>query len=136
MRSSGTGDGAVFADPGGAGGDLLEAEHVEQRHLDDDGVPHLGVLGDLDAHEQAAVGAAVDAEAAGRGDLAGDEILADGGEVVVDALAVGLQAGLVPGGAELAAAADVGQDVDAAALQPELAEDAGVVGVSETWKPP
>ena len=59
-------------------------EHVEQRHLDDDGVPHLGVLGQLDAHEQAAVGAAHDAEAARGGDLAGEQILADGGEVVVD----------------------------------------------------
>ena len=62
----------------------------------------------------------------GRGDLAGEEILADGGEVVVDALAVGFEAGLVPGGAEFAAAADVGQHIDAAALQPELADDAGV----------
>ena len=60
----GDGDGAVFADPGGAGGDVLEAEHVEQRDLDDDGVPHLRVLGELDAHQQAAVGAALDAEAA------------------------------------------------------------------------
>ena len=41
-------------------------------------------------------------------------------------LAVGLEAGLVPCGAELAAAADVGEDVDAAALEPELADDAGV----------
>ena len=41
-------------------------------------------------------------------------------------LAMGLEAGLVPGGAELAAAADVGEDEDAAALQPQLADDAGV----------
>ena len=61
----GDGDGAVLADPGGAGGDVFEAEHVEERDLDDDGVPHLGVLGELDAHEQAAVGAALDAEPAG-----------------------------------------------------------------------
>ncbi len=53
---------------------------------------------------------------------------ADGGEVVIDALAVGFEAGLVPGGAELAAAADVGEDVDAAVLEPELAEGAGVGG--------
>ena len=52
--------------------------------------------------------------------------MADGGEVVVDDLAVGLEAGFVPGGAELAATADVGEDVDAAALKPELADDAGV----------
>ena len=39
-------------------------EHVEQRDLDDDGVPEVGVLGHFDAHEQAAVGAAHDAEVA------------------------------------------------------------------------
>ncbi len=61
----GVGDGAVLADPGGAGGDVFEAEHVEQRDLDDDGVVELGVLGHLDAHEEAAVGAADDSEAAG-----------------------------------------------------------------------
>ena len=41
-------------------------------------------------------------------------------------LAVGLEAGLVPCGAELAAAANVGEDVDAAAFKPEFADDAGV----------
>ena len=126
----GNGDGAVFADPGGSGGDVLEAEHVEERDLDDDGVPHLGVLRELDAHEEAAVGAADDAEAAGRGDLAGEHVLADRGEVVVDELAVGFEAGLVPCGAELAATPDVGEDVDAAALEPQLADDAGVAWAS------
>ena len=65
LRFVGVGDGAVFADPGGSGGDVFEAEHVEERDLDDDGVVELGVLGHLDAHEEAAVGAADDAEAAG-----------------------------------------------------------------------
>src|SRR5258708_35842231 len=39
---------------------------------------------------------------------------------------MGLEAGLVPGGAELAAAANVGQDEDAAAFKPEFADNAGV----------
>jgi len=43
---------------------VLEVEHVEEGDLDDDGVPHLGVLGELDPHEEAAVRAADDAEAA------------------------------------------------------------------------
>ncbi len=43
-------------------------------------------------------------------------------EIVVDDLAVGAQARLVPSGAELAAAADVGEHVNAAALQPHLAD--------------
>ena len=117
-------DAAVLADPGGAGGDLLEAQHVQQRHLDVDRVPQLRVLGELDAHQQAAVGAALDAEPARAGDLARDQVLRHRGEVVVDALAMGLQAGLVPGRPELAAAADVGQHVDAAVLQPQLADRA------------
>ena len=64
----------------------------------------------------------------GRGDAAGDEVFADGGEVVVDALAVGLEAGLMPGGAELAAAADVGEHKDAAVLEPQLADVGRVAG--------
>ena len=44
---------------------MFVAEHVEERDLDDDGVVELGVLGHLDAHEETAVGAACDSEAAG-----------------------------------------------------------------------
>src|ERR1700722_5795486 len=39
---------------------------------------------------------------------------------------MGLEAGFVPSGAELAAAADIGKAVDAATLKPKLADDAGV----------
>ena len=41
LRSSGM-HGAVFADPGGSGCDVFEAEHVEEGYLDDDSDPHLG----------------------------------------------------------------------------------------------
>ena len=59
------------------------------------------------------------------------------GEVVVDHLALRLQAGLVPGRPELAAAADVGEHVDAAVLEPQLAGDRrSSTASSETWKPP
>jgi hypothetical protein len=57
----------------------------------------------------------------------GEVIFAHGGEVVVDALTMGLQAGFVPCGTELAASADVGEDEDASAREPEVADDAGVM---------
>ena len=113
---------SILADPGCAGEQFVVAQHVEQRHLYDDCVPEFGTLGELNAHQQAAVRAALDAKAAWRCDLARDQIFGDGGEVVVDDLALRLQAGLVPGGAELAAATDVGQHIGAAALDPELTD--------------
>jgi len=76
------------------------------------------MLRHLHAHQQAAVRAAHDAEMTRRGDLARDEIFGHGGEVVVDALAMRLQPGFVPRGAELAAAANVGQNKHAALLDP------------------
>ena len=121
-RSSGIGGRAVFVHPRGAGEQLVVAQHVQQRHLHHGGVDHLRMLVEHDAHQQAAIGAAHDAEPARAGDAARHEILLDGVEIVVDDLAIGAQAGLVPGGAELAAAADVGEHIDAAALEPELAD--------------
>ena len=112
------------------------AQHVEQRHLDDDGAPQIGMLGHLDAHEQAAVRATHDAEVGRRSDLAANEVLAHGGEVVVDDLALGLEPGFVPGGTELATTADVRQHVDAALLQPEFAGDGVISRRFWTSKPP
>ena len=69
--------------------------------------------------------------------LRADEVLRHGGEVleVVDVLL--LDRGLVPGGTELAAAADVGERVDAAAREPRRADRRRCsVGTSETSKPP
>ena len=80
------------------------------------------MLRHLDAHQQPAVRAALDAEPARARDLPRDQVLRHGGEVVVDHLAMRLEPGLVPRRPELAAAADVGQHVDAAVLEPELAE--------------
>ena len=41
---------------------------------------------------------------------------------------MGFEAGFVPGGTELAAATDVGEDEDAAVFKPEFADDRGVIG--------
>ena len=51
-----------------------------------------------------------------------DQIVADCREVVIDALPMGLQSGLMPSGTKLAAASNVGEDEYSAALQPELAD--------------
>ena len=56
-----------------------------------------------------------------------DQVLGHRDEVVIDHLPLGLQPRLVPGRPELAAAADVGQHIDPALLQPQLAHRARIV---------
>ena len=63
----------------------------------------------------------------GRSDLPLDQVLADGDEVLIRLVSVGLERRAVPLRAELAAAADVGDDVDASLLEPGRA-DGGSVG--------
>ena len=71
-----------------------------------------------------------------RGDLLGDQVLGRGDEVVEDVLLVAEHAGLVPGLAVLAAAAQVGHRVDAAALEERAPTGAAKPGVRLTLKPP
>ena len=79
--------------------------------LDGSGEPSRPQLtDDRRADQQAAVGTALDAQVLGRGDVAGDEILGDGNEIVEVVLVLLLDGGLVPLGPELAAATDVGED--------------------------
>ena len=63
-----------------------------------------------------------------RGDLAADEVLGHRDEVLVGLVAVRLERRLVPLRAELAAAADVRDHVDAALLEPGRAHAAAVAG--------
>ena len=65
----------------------------------------------------------------------GDQPLGGGVEVVEDVLLVAAHAGAVPLLALLAAAAQVGDGVDAAGLDPRQ-DRRGVAGVSGTPKPP
>ena len=97
---------------------LREAPHVAQRHLRDHGAEQIRPHGERPAHEQAALRSALDAEMPGRRDLARDQVLGHRDEVLERLDAVLLQRRLVPARAELAAAADVGERVHAAALQP------------------
>jgi hypothetical protein len=64
------------------------AAHVEQGDHADHRVEQVRPLCEHDAHQQAAVGATHDAEVLGRSDLAFDEVLRHGDEVVVSPLAV------------------------------------------------
>src|SRR5699024_6366218 len=84
--------------------------------------------GDHVAGQQAAVGAAAHRQVVAVGDTALDEVAGDGGEVLVGAVPVLLQRRLVPAGPVLAAAADVGQHIGSAALQPRLADRSQVAG--------
>src|SRR6266550_5791890 len=56
-----------------------------------------------------------------------DQLLGDGGEIVVDALAMFFQAGAVPLRSELAAAANVGENEDATTLEPRRARRRAVI---------
>ena len=103
---------AVVGHPGRTDRELVEAQHVQ----DSDGRQchgsEVGALQHRRAHQQTAVAAAVDGEPAVGGDALLDEMVAHRGEVVEHVLLVVQAAGVVPGGAVLAAAAQVrdGQD--------------------------
>ncbi len=117
---------AVFRHPRSAGQQVAVALHVQQRHLHHHRAEQLGVLHEHVAGEQAAVAAALDAEVRGRCDLACDQILRHSREILVRLVPVGLERGLVPARTVLAAAADVGDRIHAALLQPALADATGV----------
>src|SRR4029079_10919901 len=79
------------------------------------------------AHQDAAVGAAGCADLALHGHARPDEVLGDRVEIVEAALAVFTQRGLVPSRPIFAAAADVGEDIGIALLDPEQSERTGAV---------
>ena len=107
---------------------------IEQRHGAFDGAEQLRIAREHVADQKAAVAAADAGEPFGAGDAAGDEIFGDRREIVVRQFLALTHAGLVPIGPELAAAADVGDHVDAALLQPELAGCSRVVRKARNLK--
>ncbi len=115
----GVSNGAEFGDIEGTVRIEFDAEHVVEADVGDDGASEGGVLGEEGAHEEPAVAAAFDGEFIGSGVAFGDEVLGAGGEVVEDILFSGEIACEVPFLAEFAAAADVSDGVDAAAVEPE-----------------
>ena len=111
-------DTAIFALPRGTGGDLRDAQHVEQRNVDHHRIPIFGMLGEFDPHQQPAVRAAANPQPTRTGDLGGDQVPPDRGEIVIDDLALGPEPGFMPRRAELAPAANVRDGVNPAALEP------------------
>ncbi len=95
----------------------MVAEHVHDADRREGDTEELRPLGHDRADEEAAVRAPGDGQPVRRGVLLLDEILGRGDEIVEDVLFLVEHAGLVPGLAVLAAAAQVGLGEDAAVLQ-------------------
>ena len=109
---------AVLLGPRHAEAEPLVADHVEQRRRAHDGREQVGPLRQGRADQQAAVGAAPAGQLVRGGPALRDEVVADGVEVVEHVLLVRAHARAVPLLALLAAAAQVGDDVHAARLDP------------------
>ncbi len=80
-----------------------------------------GRCGQKRAHQQAAVAAAHHRQFVRAGVLAFDHVFGAGDEIVEDILFVGEVAGPVPGFAKFAAAAQIGDGINAASIEPEAA---------------
>ena len=109
---------AVLRNPELGDLEVLIAQHVEQRHLADDGAKQIRPLRQRRAHQQAAVAAAANGEMLLVGVAFFLQILGRGEEVVEDILLLVQHAGAMPVFAELAAAAQVGHGEDAVAIEP------------------
>ena len=103
-------------------------DHVDQRHLADHRAEQFGPLHHHGGDQQPAIGAAHDAQLFGRGQAALDQVRRHRREIVIGALAVGLERRVMPGRPELAAAADIGHHIDAAMGQPQPPEIGAVAG--------
>jgi hypothetical protein len=114
----GIGRRAVFGHPELGDQEAVVAQHVEQRHLAEHGAVEVGPLRHRRAHQQPAVAAAVDPQPLALAVTVRQHPLRDVQEVVEDVLLVREHAVLVPGLAELRAAAQVRGHVDAAQLEP------------------
>src|SRR5882762_11487423 len=79
----------------------------------------LGMLRNHRTHEQTTIAAALDRELLRSSVLLIDQIFSGRGEIIKDVLLVSQISGFVPFLTELTAAADVGDDVDATAIEPE-----------------
>src|SRR5262249_41993774 len=107
----------------------LGIDDVHEGNVGDDHLEEIGAhVGDC-AHQQAARGAAFDDDAVARAVLGGDEVLGAGDEVGEGVQLVHHAAGVVPGFAHFAAAADVHEGHDYAAV-----EERNARGAESDWK--
>ncbi len=96
---------------------MLEAQHVDHRHLRDHGAEEIGSLQHRRRREQAAVRTTSDPECLGGGDAFGEQVLTAGDQIVEHLLLVAERPLLVPRLTVLGAASKVGDDDDAARLE-------------------
>ena len=96
---------------------MLEAQHVDHRHLRDHGAEQVGPLQHRRRREQAAVRATSDPERLGGGDALGEQVFTAGDQIVEHLLLVAERTLLVPRLTVLGAAPKVGDDDDAARLE-------------------
>src|SRR5437867_6304831 len=92
--------------------------HVEQRNCAPDRAKALRIAREHVADQKPAIAAAKAGQPSRTRDTSPDNVGCHGGAVVVCALLVLADSGVVPGGANLTATANIGDHVDAAALEP------------------
>src|SRR5262249_9151943 len=105
---------AIFGDPARASEELAVAAHIEQWDRAPNSAEARGCAREHVADWEPAIAAAMAGKPLRTCDTASHEIGRNGGEVVLCALLMLTDAGIVPGRAELAAAADIGNHIDAA----------------------
>ena len=105
-------------------------QHVVDADVRDHRPEELRVLREHRAHEEPAVAAALDGEPPGARVPGRHQVLGAGDEVVEHVLLLRRLPGVVPGLAELAAAAQVGVGEDAAVVEPEPQAAGRTPGVS------
>src|SRR5215469_18636362 len=115
---------------------MLIPQHIQQRHLDYDCLPHLRMLRELHTHQQSAVRCAFDTKVLRRSELPRHQIQGNRVEVVVDPLPLRLEARIVPCRSELSATTNICQHKRTAAFQPQLAHYSVVARRIRNLEPP
>jgi hypothetical protein len=114
----------------------LDAQHVIEPHMRDDGSRELRMLCEKGSHEQTAVAAAFDGEFVSACVTALDEVLSTGGEVIKDVLLLRQIAREMPFLTVFTTTANVGDDVDMPLLQPKkITNEKTTLNVPETLMP-
>jgi len=108
----------VLGNPVPGAQEFVITHHVQQRHLGDAGGEEVRPLGHGRADEQAAIGAAENGELLRPRVPFSDQPLGGGDEIIENVLFLLQHAGAVPVFPLLAAAAQIGQGVEAAGLEP------------------
>jgi hypothetical protein len=112
---------AILGCPGPTNGEFVEAEHVHDTAGRECGGEEAGALSHAGADQETAVATAADGEGGVTGVVVEYEPFSGGDEIVEGVLFIVFHSGLVPGLAIFAAAAGVGDGVNAAEFHPSEA---------------